>query len=91
MCRALAMRILKAGKSKYYAFALEHLRTVKRLYEKLGAADAWQMIVVEVRRDHSRKRGFLSGFEEIVAGGAGKRSESFAEQARRRWKEHTAG
>ena len=88
---ALAMRILKAGKSKYYAFALEHLRTVKRLYEKLGAADAWQMIVVEVRRDHSRKRGFLSGFEEIVAGGAGKRSESFAEQARRRWKEHTAG
>ena len=84
MCRALAMRILKAGKSKYYAFALEHLRTAKRLYEKLGAADAWQMIVVDVRRDHSRKHGFLSGFEEIVAGRARERSETFEEKARRR-------
>jgi len=26
----------KAGKSKYYHFALEHLRTAKRLYGKLG-------------------------------------------------------
>jgi uncharacterized Zn finger protein len=29
--RALALRLLKAGKSKYYGFALEHLRPAHRL------------------------------------------------------------
>ena len=85
--RALAMRILKAGKSKYYSFALEHLRTTKRLYEKLGSGATWQSIVAEIRRNHSRKHGFLPDFERIVAGGTLQPSESFAEQARRRWKE----
>lgn len=89
--RALAMRILKARKSKYYSFSLEHLRTAKRLYEKLADHAEWQTIVDQICRDHARKRGFMADFEEIVAGGEPEPSESFAEQARRRWKEQTAG
>lgn len=89
--RAMAMRILKAGKSKYYSFALEHLRAAKQLYETVGAAEEWEAVVAEVRRDHSRKYGLLSSLENIVAGGSPERSKSFAQQARRRWQEHTAG
>ena len=35
----LAMRIAVAGKSKYYTYALEHLRHSKRFYEKNGQED----------------------------------------------------
>ncbi len=88
--RALALRILKAGKSKYYAFALAHLRTAKRLYEGLGDHAEWRAIIDEVRRDHARKRGFMTSLEEIVSGRAPKRLESFAERTRRRWREQTS-
>jgi hypothetical protein len=85
------MRILKAGKSKYYSFALEHLRMAKRLHEKLGDSAEWQSIVDKIRRDHTRKRGFIADFEEVVLGVVPERPEPFAEQARRRWREQTAG
>jgi uncharacterized Zn finger protein len=88
--RALAMRILKAGKSKYYSFALEHLRTAKRLYDKLGEHGQWQTIVDEIRGDHARKRGFVAAFEEIAANSKVRPPESFADRSRRRWKQQTA-
>jgi uncharacterized Zn finger protein len=88
--RALAMRILKAGKSKYYNFALEHLRTAKRLYDNLGGHKEWQTIVDQIRRDHARKRGFVAAFEEIAADRKPKLPESFADRSRRRWKQQTA-
>jgi hypothetical protein len=90
ICRALAMRILEAGKSKYYSFALEHLRTAKRLYEKLGEHAEWQAVVDQIRRDHARKRGFVADFEEIVANRKVRPPESFAERSHRRWKQQTA-
>ncbi len=88
--RALAMRILKAGKSKYYSFAMEHLRTAKRLYDKLGEHKEWQAIVDQIRRDHARKRGFVADFEEIAANRKVRPPESFADRSRCRWKQQTA-
>lgn len=88
--RALAMRILKAGKSKYYSFALEHLRTAKRLYDKLGEPEEWQTLVDQIRCDHARKRGFMADFEAIVANRKVRPPESFAERSRRRWKQQTS-
>ena len=87
--RALAMRILKAGKGKYYSFALEHLRPAKRLYDKLGERGQWHTIVDEIRRDHARKRGFVAAFEDIAEGRKVKPPESFADRSRRRWKQQT--
>ena len=88
--RALALRILAAGKAKYYDFALEHLRTTKRLLEKLNKVDEWHTIVDEIRRDHPRKRGFMSDFEKLVAGSRQESPKTFARLARRRWKELTS-
>ncbi|MDD4890520.1 MAG: hypothetical protein PHU85_11385 [Phycisphaerae bacterium] len=88
---AMAMRILDAGKSKYYPAALEHLRAARDLYGKGGQEPAWQSVVARVREDHSRKRGFMSSFEEIVAGDDRPAAESFEDRARRRWRDQTSG
>ena len=65
---ALGMRIVKAGKSKYYRYALDHLRSAKKLAGKAGHAEMWSSLVEEVRKNHARKQGFMPGFEEIAAG-----------------------
>jgi len=88
---AMAMRILDAGKSKYYPAALEHLQMARDLYVKGGQEPAWQSVVGRVREDHSRKRGFMSSFEQIVAGGGCTTAESFEERARKRWRNQTSG
>jgi uncharacterized Zn finger protein len=88
------MRILDARKSKYYSAALEHLRTARDLYGKGGKGSqepAWQSVVTRVREGHSRKRGFMSSFKEIVAGGAPAATESFEERVRKRWHDQTSG
>jgi uncharacterized Zn finger protein len=65
--QALGMRILNAGKSKYYGSALGHFRKACRLYRQADQAPEWQALVEAVRAAHSRKLGFLSGFERIVS------------------------
>jgi len=88
---AMAMRILDAGKSRYYPAALEHLRMARKLYGKGEQEPAWQSVVARVREHHSRKRGFMSSFEQIVAGGGCPTAESFEERARKRWRNQTSG
>ena len=87
--RALGLRILKAGKSKYYEHALEHFRVAKRLYEKAGQARLWSSLVMGVRRDHARKSSFIGGFERVVAGRGPEREQSFQKRARRTWAKQT--
>src|SRR5436309_103062 len=83
--RALGMRILKAKKSKYYDAALVNFREARRCYEHSGKGEEWKRLVAEVRAEHHRKTGFMSSFEEIVAGaGPGSRS-SFLDRAKARW------
>ena len=86
---ALGMRIVKAGKSKYYQYALDHLRSAKKLAEKAGHAEMWSSLVEEVRKNHSRKQGFIPGFEEIAAGRS-PASDSFEKRARKRWKKQVS-
>jgi len=87
---AMAMRILDAGKSKYYRYALEHLREARDLYGKHRKEQAWQAVVERVHRDHSRKYSFVPSFEGIVAGGGPPAVESFEARARGRWRKQTS-
>ena len=88
--RALALRILKVGKSKYYSIALAHLEKAKRLHTKLEDYAEWQAIVDEIRRDHARKHGFIPSFDQLVSGDKPECPGSFEKRARRRWREQTS-
>jgi hypothetical protein len=83
--RALGMRILKAKKSKYYNAALSSFEQARHCYERAGLAANWEAIVREIRSEHHRKAGFMSGFEEVVAGGGPSARPGFLERAKMRW------
>jgi hypothetical protein len=83
--RALCVRIIDAGKSKYYFEALSNLEESRRCYQAAGLDDQWKALVAEIRRDHHRKSGFMPGFEAIVAGKRARIELSFLDQARDRW------
>jgi len=87
--RALGMRIVNAGKSKYYRYALDHFEKAKKLYLDCGRQADWDALVALVRDRHKRKSGFMPGFEAIVKGRFGRgggRPESFESRARARWR-----
>lgn len=83
--RAQGMRVVKAKKSRYYDAALSNFERARRCYEKAGLVADWQRVVSEVRSEHHRKTGFISGFEEIVAGSGPSEKPSFLERAKARW------
>ena len=87
--RALGLRILNTGKSKYYDAALDHFEKARNLYCGTGHTTDWQDLAAGVRSAHSRKRGFLSAFEQI-ASGKSQRPPSFADQAQEQWKRLTS-
>jgi hypothetical protein len=66
--RALCMRVVNKGKSKYYADALSNLEKAKKCYERAGLHTQWLALAAEIRRSHHRKSGFMPGFERIVKG-----------------------
>jgi len=78
--RALGLRVVNAGKSKYYGEALGHLAKARDLYCGAGQASEWTAVVEFVRTAHSRKSGFMSSFAAIVSGKF-KPSPSYAEEA----------
>jgi uncharacterized Zn finger protein len=83
--RALCMRIVTAGKSKYYAAALDNIEHAKKCYAKAGHDADWQAVVADVRNRHFRKKGFMAGFENIVAGAPKHVEPPFLERAKARW------
>jgi uncharacterized Zn finger protein len=82
---AQGMRIVNAKKSKYYEAALSNFERARCCFEKAGLHADWQRIVEKVRTDHHRKTGFMSGFDEIVAGSGPTEKPSFLERAKTRW------
>jgi tetratricopeptide (TPR) repeat protein len=82
---AQGMRIVKAGKSRYYDAALGNFERARRCYEKAGLADEWREVVGKVRSGHRRKTAFMAGLEEIVAGSGPSEKPSFLERAKARW------
>ncbi len=84
--RALGMRIIEAKKSRYYEAALSNFEDARRCHERAGLAAEWEALVREVRAQHHRKIGFMTGFDEIVAGGGPSVRPTFLERAKARWK-----
>jgi hypothetical protein len=82
--RALCMRIVNAGKSKYYDAALDNIEHAKKCYAKAGLNADWQAVVADVRERHFRKKGFMAGFEDIVSGASTYVEPSFLERAKAR-------
>ncbi|MGB5450674.1 MAG: DUF6880 family protein [Sedimenticolaceae bacterium] len=84
---AQGLRIVNAGKSKYYDSALLNFESAKRCFERAGLVADWKEIVSQVRADHHRKRGFMPGFERLVAGSGPSAEPSFLDAAKTRWNE----
>ena len=89
--RALCMRIVIAGKSKYYDAALDHIEHAKKCYVKAGCNADWHEVVADVRKRHFRKKEFISGFEDIVAGTSRHVEPPFLERAKTRWPRKVKG
>ena len=83
--RALCMRIVNAGKSKYYEAALDNIEHAKKCYVKAGLEDDWQAVVDDVRKRHFRKSGFMPRFEDIVSGAPRHVEPPFLDRAKARW------
>lgn len=83
--QALGMGIVDAGKSRYYDAAHRNFADARRCYLVAGLAGQWNALVLAVRGEHSRKTGFMKGFERVVAGGIGEADANFLERARARW------
>jgi len=83
--RAQGLRIVNAKKSKYYDAALSNFESAKRCFESAGLATEWQKTVSQVRANHHRKSGFMSGFERVVAGAGPRDEPSFLDRAKARW------
>lgn len=87
--RAQGMRILEAGKSKYYGAALRYFEHAKRCYQQAGQPAQWQQVVDEVHAQHGRKTSFLPGFDAVVTGTDPAPQPSFLDPAKARWSRHT--
>jgi hypothetical protein len=87
--RALCMRIIDAGKSKYYDAALSNLEKAKNCYQRAALDAQWQALIAEIRREHRRKSGFMPGFERIVRSTGPSQELSFLDRARSRWVSRT--
>ncbi len=83
---ALGLRILTSKKSKYYDVALSHLRRARDLYRKANLDSEWLAVVDRIYAEHSRKHGFMPGFESLLAGKT-ECNPSFEEKARARWQQ----
>jgi hypothetical protein len=84
--RALAMRVVNAGKSRYYEAALNNFERARKCYLKAGLGAEWEAIAQDVRRRHHRKTGFLAQFERIAAGTTKFVKPTLLERAKRRWR-----
>jgi tetratricopeptide (TPR) repeat protein len=83
--RAQGMRILKAGKSKYYGAALRYFEHAKHCYQQADQPAQWQQVIDEVYAQHSRKTSFLPGFDDVVTGTDSALQPSFLDRAKTRW------
>jgi len=83
---AQGLRIVNAGKSRYYDAALGFFLRARDSFAAAGLQQQWETIVSEIRSAHGRKYSFMPGFERVAAGGPAAESQpSFLERARSRW------
>lgn len=82
---AQAMRIVDAGKSKYYEAAAANLERARKCYARAGLIAEWEGALREIRAAHYRKTSFMAVFEPIAAGAGHQARPSFLERAKDRW------
>jgi uncharacterized Zn finger protein len=82
--QAMALRILNAGKSKYYDAALEHLDSARKCFETVGLGKSWDVLVAKIRNEHRRKWSFMPDFEALLSREALPERQSFLDRARER-------
>jgi hypothetical protein len=83
--RAQAMRIVDAGKSKYYEAAAANLERARKCYVRAGLVAEWEDAVRQIRADHCRKSAFMAAFESVATGAGHQARPSFLERAKDRW------
>jgi hypothetical protein len=66
--RAQALRIVNAGKSKYYDAAIDNLERARDCFLQAGRDAEWKRTALEISRAHSRKQGFIRDFASVVRG-----------------------
>ncbi|MBN2530135.1 MAG: hypothetical protein JXR76_27335 [Deltaproteobacteria bacterium] len=84
---AMGMRIVEAGKSKYYDAALSNFEDAGNCWKAACCPQLWDALVDRIRIDHRRKYSFYPYFEDIVAGKKLDKEPSFLERAKNRWKD----
>lgn len=82
--RAQALRILNAGKSRYYDAALDNLERARDCFRRAGREAEWEKTVMELSRAHARTQGFSRGLA-AVAPGESRVRPSFLETAMAKW------
>jgi hypothetical protein len=83
--QAMGLRIVNAGKSKYYGAAISNFEQAKQYYEKAGLEPVWLETVENVMNNHARKYNFMPGFKRVVEGKGPSTEPSFIERAKTRW------
>ncbi|MDT8319273.1 MAG: hypothetical protein RQ826_01965 [Xanthomonadales bacterium] len=84
--RAQGLRIVNAGKSRYYDAALANFERAWHCFERAGQEDEWSETVCQVRADHYRKSSFMPGFERLAEGVGPSDEPTFLKLAKARWK-----
>ena len=79
------MRIGDAKKSRYYDAAPANFERARDCYRRAGLDAEWQETVRRVCAAHSRKSGFIGGFQALAAGAKRSERPTFLERARQRW------
>jgi hypothetical protein len=84
--RAQGLRIVEAGKSRYYEAALANFARAKRCFERAGLGAEWESTVRLLCSSHHRKTGFMSGFRAVVEGRYPEEPPTFLERAKHQWR-----
>jgi len=87
---AMALRIVEAGKSKYYGAALGNLEKARKILLAEGRDEDWAALAADIRKKHRRKVGFMPGFERVDTGESMK-GPSFRTRTRARWNRGAGG
>lgn len=83
--RAQALRIVDAGKSKYYDIAVRNLARARRCWLRAGLESEWEATVRQMRTEHFRKHGLMGAFERLAKGEKAEEQPSFLDRAKQRW------
>ena len=83
------MRIVNAGKSKYYHAALDNIEQAKKCYARAELEADWEAVAADIRERHYRKKGFMVGFDAILSNARKQVEPTFLERAKTRWPRNT--